>query len=233
MRGTEMEKDACVPLTKACFRQRFLFLLITILAMLIIAPFLEGFVGLRILLDSLMSVVFISGIYAISQKKHHIVIASLLALPMLVSVWSKYVAIIPVVTIVGNLCGAAFFAFLIVNILIYIYRQQEVSRDMIAGAAVVYLLMALGWSFLYRTIEQVHPGSFSVPDLQLAQEQLSFLYFSFVTISTLGYGDVTPVTSLASTLSVLEAITGQLYLVVQVAWLVGVHVSQSMEKRSR
>ncbi len=59
-----------------------------------------------------------------------------------------------------------------------------------------------------------------------------FIYFSFVTLTTLGYGDITPVTRLARNLCTLEAVIGQLYLVVQVAWLVGVHVSQSMLKRA-
>jgi voltage-gated potassium channel len=92
--------------------------------------------------------------------------------------------------------------------------------------------MALAWSSIFAVVESLHPGSFSLPDIEGISPSRGFLYFSFVTITTLGYGDITPVTSLARSLSILEAVIGQLYLVVQVAWLVGVHVSQSMLKKS-
>jgi hypothetical protein len=91
--------------------------------------------------------------------------------------------------------------------------------------------MALMWTFVFVVVETLHPGSFNLPE---GGEEATryFLYYSFVTLTTLGYGDITPVTGLARSLSILEAVIGQLYLVVQVAWLVGVHVSQSMVKRA-
>ena len=94
------------------------------------------------------------------------------------------------------------------------------------------LLFALMWASLCRILEMVHPGSFRVPEIQEGQEKLPLIYYSFVTITTLGYGDITPLTPLARSLAILEAVVGQLYIAVQVAWLVGVHVSQSMKKRA-
>jgi hypothetical protein len=82
-------------------------------------------------------------------------------------------------------------------------------------------------------VELLHPGSFNIPEGQDIAANRQFLYYSFVSLTTLGYGDITPVTGLARSLCILEAVIGQLYLVVQVAWLVGVHVSQSMQKRLR
>ena len=166
-------------------------------------------------------------------KKRHIVIAVLLALPMLGSIWSKYFFQHKALLVVGSLCGAAFFLFAVIQMLIFIYSHKEVTRDLIVGAAVVYLFMALMWTFIFVVVEILHPGSFSIPEGQDIGATQSFLYYSFVTITTLGYGDITPVTRLARSLCVLEAVIGQLYLVVQVAWLVGVHVSQSMLKKSR
>ena len=200
--------------------------------MLIVAPLAEEFVRLRMLMDIFWTAIFIAIIYAVSHKKHHILIALLLALPMLGSIWSSYFVKLSAVVVVGALCGAAFFIFAIIQILIFIYSQKEVTRDLIVGAAIVYLLMALAWSFIFGAVESLHPGSFSIPEIQGISTSRSFLYYSFVTITTLGYGDITPVTSLARSLCILEAVVGQLYLVVQVAWLVGVHVSQSMLKKS-
>jgi voltage-gated potassium channel len=92
--------------------------------------------------------------------------------------------------------------------------------------------MALMWTFIFVAVETLHPGSFNIPEGQNIEASRYFLYYSFVTLTTLGYGDITPATSITRSLCILEAVIGQLYLVVQVAWLVGVHVSQSMLKKT-
>jgi voltage-gated potassium channel len=222
----------CLPFSQVCFRERFSSLLIFIIALLVIGPLVEEFVRLRILMDILWSAIFISAIYAVSRKKHHILIAVLLALPMLGAIWSKYYVENKTVIVVGSLCGAAFILFTIIQIVIFIYGHEEVTRDLIIGAAVVYLLMAIMWTFIFVAVETLHPGSFNIPEGQNIEANRQFLYYSFVTLTTLGYGDITPLTGLARSLCVLEAVLGQLYLVVQVAWLVGVHVSQSMSKKT-
>jgi len=229
----DADEKTCLPFSRVCFKERFLSLLIFIIAMLIVGPLFEEFVGLSILMDILWSAIFVSAIYAVSQKKRHIVIAVLLALPMLGSIWAKYFVQYKALLVVGGLCGAAFFLLAIIQMLIFIYGQKEVTRDVIVGAAVVYLFMALMWTFIFVVVETLHPGSFNLPEGQAIEATRQFVYYSFVTLTTLGYGDITPVTSMARSLCILEAVIGQLYLVVQVAWLVGVHVSQSMLKKSR
>ena len=225
------DEKTCLPFSQVCFKERFLGLLIFIIAMIIIGPLFEEFVKLSILIDILWSAIFISAIYAVSQKKHHILIAVLLALPMLGSIWTKYFVQHKALLVVGSLCGAAFFLFAIIQMLIFIYSHKEVTRDLIIGAAVVYLFMALMWTFIFVVVEILHPGSFNLPEGVDISATRQFVYYSFVTLTTLGYGDITPITPLARSLCILEAVIGQLYLVVQVAWLVGVHVSQSMLKR--
>ena len=227
-----MNDQTCSTSSRWYFKGRFLTLLVLILAMLIVAPLVEEIVHLRMLMDIFWSAVFIGVIYAVSHKKHRILIALILALPMLGAMWSKYFVVNSALEVVGGLCGAAFFIFAIIQILIFIYSQKKVTTDLIVGAVIVYLLMALAWSFIFGVVELLHPGSFSMPEIEGISTSRSFLYYSFVTLTTLGYGDITPVTSLARSLCILEAVIGQLYLVVQVAWLVGVHVSQSMLKKS-
>jgi hypothetical protein len=102
----------------------------------------------------------------------------------------------------------------------------EVNREIIFAALLLYLLAGLMWAFVYTFLELVDPASFNI-DLGHSKSPLFiFQYYSLVTITTLGYGDITPVTEVAKALSVLEAVVGQLYLVVAVAWLVGMHVSR-------
>jgi hypothetical protein len=222
------DEKTCLPFSQVCFRERFLSLLIFIIAMLILGPLVEEFVQLSILKDILWSAIFVSAIYAVSKKKLHIVIGVLLALPMLGSIWTKYFFQNKALIVVGSLCGAAFILFAIIQMLIFIYSHKEVTRDMIVGAAVVYLLMALMWTFIFVVVETLHPGSFNIPEGQNIEASRQFVYYSFVTLTTLGYGDITPITSMARSLCILEAVIG-----LQVAWLVGVHVSQSMLKKYR
>jgi len=227
-----MDEKTCLPFTQVCFKNRFRFLFVSLLAMLVIGPFVEGFAYLQILFSVFLSAIFISAIYAISQERRHTLIASFLALPALGFTWATYFTDSITFSLVSSFFGAVFFVFIAINILDFIFQQDDVTVDMIVGAAVVYLLIAMTWLTVYEIIETLHPGSFAMPEGQLQDSRYLFLYYSLVTITTLGYGDVTPLTSVASSFSALEAVVGQLFLVISVAWLVGIHVSQSRNRRS-
>ncbi len=112
-----------------------------------------------------------------------------------------------------------------------IMRSNSVTLELILGAVNVYLMAGIGFAFAYGLIEHLQPGSFTGLEQQLnaAVDVLPFLYFSFVTLTTLGYGDITPLTSFATTASYLEAIFGQLYLAIMVARLVGLYIAKSVQ----
>jgi hypothetical protein len=213
------------------FRGRFIYLLIFLLMLIAIQPIDEAIGRFGLLLDLIVSVILVSAIYAISGKRNHIVIGVLLAAPLLLSLWSAYFIKHAWFEIIGLLCGIAFFAFIIVIILKFIFSQNEITGNLIAGAAVVYLLMAMIWTYAYRVAEMIQPGSFSIAQGHSLEHPFSFLYFSMVTLTTLGYGDIFPVTTAAKACAILEAVIGQLYLVITIAWLVGAHISQSMQKK--
>ena len=226
-----MDQKSYIPVGQDGFKGRFLYLLILIVGLIIIVPLVENFVRLRMITDVFMTAIFITAAYAISRRKLHVVVAVLLLLPLLASIWSEYFVKLPALQVAGNLCGVLYFAYAVIAILMFIFAQRQVTRDLIAGAAVAYLMMALMWTFLYKSVEILEPGSFSLAETGFKTHGLVFIYYSFVTITTLGFGDITPTTSLASSLTILEAIVGQLFLVVVVAWLVGVHVSQTLERK--
>ena len=215
---------------KACYKDRFLLLIVFIVALIVLVPFIQGFVRLRFLMDLFFSIIFIATIYAVSQKRIHIIIAVILIIPTLIALWAHDLpANNPLLTI-GYLCGLIVFAFAVISILTFIFSQQEVTRQTISAAVSVYLLLALMWTFIYRLIENLYPQSFAVAHDKLQLAENIYLYFSLVTITTLGYGDITPTGSQAISLSVLEAITGQIYLVVVVAWFVGLYVSKKSKQ---
>ncbi len=214
------------------FKDRFLFLLISILCLLVIAPIFKDFIGIRVLMDIFTTAILISGVYVVSKKRYVPLTAALLALPMLVSIWTNRFVEIPSLVLVGDCFGIAFLVFLVAVILSFIFREQEVTVNVIYSAIVVYLLIAIMWAFVFSVLESIHPGSFKIGEGQIEAGRPLFIYYSFVTITTLGYGDITPVTAPANSSSFLEAVTGQIYLVVLVARLVGIHIAQSMNRKA-
>ncbi len=220
-----IEKDN-VGLKLHLFKRRFLFLLIMLLSLIVIAPFIDDYSGFRIVVDMVATGTFIVTMYAISEKKHHLILALFLVVPTIVTLWIDYFMRVIWAYVVSDICGILFFGFAIAIIVSFIRSQNEVTTEMIFAAVVVYLLMAMLWADLYRLLETLSPGSFEMPAGEIQNDRILFLYFSLVTISTLGYGDITPLNDRAAGLASVEAITGQIYLVVLVAWLVGMHVSK-------
>ncbi len=228
-----MERNDSFSFVRFIFKARLFLLLVFILMLIAIQP-LEKVMGeLEILLDLVTTAILISAIFAISQKKSNAVAGALIAIPMFLSIWLDHFLKKQWIITFSSICGIVFFVFIIVVILKFIFSRDEVNKDLIAGAAVVYLMIAVVWTFIYRTIETINPGSFSIAESQSLDPSAPFLYYSFVTITTLGYGDIFPVSSAAKSAAILEALIGQLFLVILVAWLVGVHISQSMDKKSR
>ena len=208
------------------FQRRFLILLVLIMSLLVLAPFLDDFIETRILMDAFLTAIFFAIIFAVKSKRSHVIIASFLALPLIISIWSFYFVELTSISLLTRIFGALFFGYAVINILRIVVQSEEVTKETIYAAIVAYMLMALMWAFLYMILELLVPGSFSFPEKAFRAETMRFKYFSFVTITTLGYGDIAPLTNKASALVMLEALFGQIYLVVLVAWLVGMHVSR-------
>ena len=208
------------------FQRRFLILLVLIMSLLVLTPFLDDFVETRILMDAFLTAIFFAIIFAVKSKRSHVIIASFLALPLVISTWSFYFVELTSIGLLTRIFGALFFGYAVINILRIVVQSEEVTKETIYAAIVAYMLMALMWAFLYMILELLAPGSFSFPERGFRAETMRFKYFSFVTITTLGYGDIAPLTNKASSLVMLEALFGQIYLVVLVAWLVGMHVSR-------
>jgi hypothetical protein len=220
-----MAKITSASLLEFFSRNRIVMLLAAILIMIIGSPFLDEIFPHAVIPDLFITIIFVLGLYAISQKKMHIYISLGLIVPMFIGVWSAHLYESPGLSAWGHFFGALYIAFVISLLIKFIFNEKEVTKEVIFAAVVVYLLMAMMWSNAYLILEFFNPGSFSIPENPTI-DAFKYLYFSFVTITTLGYGDVAPLTHKASSLVILEAVVGQIYLVVIVAWLVGMHVSQ-------
>ena len=207
-------------------KDRFFILLCLVMGLLVLAPILNRFIAARIFLDTFITAIAVSMVYTISYKKYHAIVEVVLAVVMLSTIWLQYLYQDKTVAAIGTIAGIFFVLIIIVNILMFMINSEVVTSEVIYAALLSYLLAALMWAFLYTFLELVDPTSFNIDLDKPTSYFLVFQYYSIVTITTLGYGDITPVTDVAKAFSALEALAGQLYLVVVVAWLVGMHVSR-------
>jgi hypothetical protein len=214
---------------KAKFSSLFAALMILVAAM----PFLRaGAIG-GALLQVLFTVVLISGLYAaVDDSKRVRIITWAVAVPALGFSWAGRVFSNLTLSGVGGLLLAAFLTITAVEILQYIVRARRVTSQVVFGSVSVYLMIGIVGAFLFSALELWAPGSLRLPGMEGAAVHdpavfSALSYFSFVTLTTLGYGDITPVSPFARSMATMLAVTGQLYLVVLVARVVGLHIAQS------
>jgi hypothetical protein len=197
-----------------------------IVLILVLRPFMEGFARVGLLTDVFFGFVLLSGVYSFSQRGKTFYVALAFALPALsLEVATHFLPFEPIV-LIKRVAITLFLAYILMLILSHILKEKEVTEDLITGAICVYLVLGMLWAFVFYFLELVHPGSFSVA-LSSQQDVGVFMYYSLITLATVGYGDIVPLSSPARSLAALEAIMGQLYLAVTIARLVGIHASQS------
>ncbi len=163
-------------------------------------------------------------------------VTMVLVAPALLSLWILHVSGSHASRFVGFSLSFGFLVLLTGAVLFAVLRDTAVTADTIVGAMCAYLLLGLTWGSAYALVALHSPHAFAVaPSLQTTAPWDSptspmaplLHYFSFVTLSTLGYGDITPVSPLARALAVLEGMVGQLYVAVLIARLVGIHTAGS------
>jgi len=212
-------------------KERFLILMGLMMALMILGPILEHFVRIRVLIDVFLTAIVLSMLYTITQKKHLLYLGGSLAIIMLLSLWLKYFIGFEVFARLSIMVGILFTLFVTTQTLTFIMKSETVTREVVYAAMLVYFLLAQLWALVYTFLDLIDPASFSLPGGQ--GDFLLFEYYSFVTLTTLGFGDITPLTKVAKAFSVLEAVVGQLYLVVVVAGFVGMLVARGSENTKK
>ena len=133
-------------------------------------------------------------------------------------------------------CALLLLGLFSVSILANVLRAGRITADKIYGAICVYLLIGYAWAFGYAIIDELQPGSFSGPvetgPVDYIARVMQMRYFSFITLTTVGYGDIVPQSQAARTFATLEAVVGQIYLAVLVARLVGLHIVHANSSQS-
>ncbi len=213
-------------------RERFRFfpLLAGLTCKIILSPLLAPHIGLSLFMDLFNAVLFFSGVCAVAGNRRNLVISLASGLVFLAATIAHRLTGSSTMASVIDVSGVVFLSVLIFDFCAHIVRRDTITVDIISGAITAYLMMAVLWAFIYDILYTLDPSGFNLPQ-RLAHDGRVMLYFSLVTLTTLGYGDISPVSPMARSWVVLEALVGQIYLVVVVAMLVGMFVSQKLMNR--
>jgi ion channel len=205
---------------------RFIVLLVAIIAELMLSPlFTWSVLGLD-MARVVTVVVLLAALSAAGVRRITLLLFVLaVSLHLLDWYWTSTAIHVEALTLrvlfLGNVTGL---------IVWHVLRRRDVTMDTIAGAACAYALIAVIWGQFYLLLEVLRPGSFDIPahwsTVASGDPAPALLYFSFITMTTVGYGDITPQWAGAAGLAAAEAFVGQLYLAITIARLVGLHISQ-------
>ena len=201
-------------------------LLIALALFFIWAPFVEEIEGGELIVSALFSLVLLAGVFAVADSKRVLVIAIVLAIPAIAGRWMNHFWPELVPPHVFLTAGLILIAFVVANLLRFVLRAPSVNADVLCASISAYLMLGLMWTLAYWLVDQLTPGgafSFNTNAGTRSINGFTGFYFSFITLSTVGYGDITPVSRIARWLAAMEAMTGLLYVAVLIARLVSLY----------
>lgn len=213
---------------------RHLWLLILLVVIFIVQPIVAPFYYGPLILNVIGAAVFLSATYAISRRRSFFIIGLCVSIFSIVMTFWLAAAPSHRMILIAHGSLMALIGFFAVAILSYVLGSGKVTWDKIYGAICAYLLLGYAWTFAYSLVAEAQPDAFmsltSTMPHDIVGRVMQLRYFSFVTLATVGYGDIVPHTAAARTLALLEAILGQFYLVALVGRLVGLHIVHSDDR---
>jgi hypothetical protein len=203
--------------------------LLVALGLLFLAfPFVEEVKGGNLIVSILFSLVLLSAVLAVAERKSVLVIAIILAIPAIGGRWINHLRPDLIPPSVFLSAGLILVGFVVANLLRFVLRAPSVNVEVLCASISAYLMLGLMWTMAYWLVDQLTPGgafSFNTNTGKQSMNGFNAFYFSFITLSTVGYGDITPVARIARWLAALEAMTGLLYVAVLIARLVALYSS--------
>ncbi len=201
-------------------------LLVALVLLFVSFPFVEEVKGGDVIVSILLSLVLLSAVLAVADRKGVFFIALVLAIPAIVGRWISHFRPDLVSPPVFLVAGLALIAFVVANLLRFVLRAPSVNTEVLCASISAYLMLGLLWTVAYWLVAQVNPNAFAFNTNTGTKETMvgfNAFYFSFITLSTVGYGDIAPVSRIARWLAATEAMTGLLYVTVLIARLVSLY----------
>jgi hypothetical protein len=207
----------------------FLLLLVSIAMLLLLGPFLDDVPFAHHLVNALFSITLISAVYSLRRPPWAFKVGLALIIPALALTWLAAVFAARL-ELGGYLFILLALAFTAVMMVVHTLEETHITLEQIWAALSAYLLFGVAWGIAYFLLESSAPGSLSIAANLDGTLLSTCTYYSFVTLSTLGYGDITPISQQARSLSLVEAVVGQLYLAVLIGKLVGMYGAANVHR---
>jgi len=191
-----------------------------------LAPFIDS-PQFRLLTSLLYSLLMVAGVVSMSRQPAIRMTAAVIACVAITLRWLKHIIPTAEIVIMGTVAVLLFLVLLTAVTLAKVFGKGRVTPHRVRGAIAVYLLFGLTWSILYGLLDQTLPHAFSLPpdvDIFTPARQETLSYFSFVTLTTVGYGDIAPTHEISRMFAVMEALFGQLYPATLLARLVSLQL---------
>lgn len=200
--------------------------LAALVLLIVISPLGEMYPVAVIYEGLVLTAVLISGAMAVGGRKRTLIWALVLIAPALAAKWFSHFRPELVPPAAYLVPAMLFFVLIIASLLRYVLTSAVVTAEVICAAIAAYLMIGILWMSVYTLLDQYLPGSFSfngTPDMRHSMKGFTALYFSFITLSTVGYGDFAPVSPLARMFAMMEATVGLFYITVLLARLVALY----------
>lgn len=199
--------------------------LIALILLLMTMPFVDQLERGRLIETVLSTLVLISAVAAVGGRRRTLVFALLLLVPALVGRWLDHLQIGPTPRIFTAISIASFLIFILVHLFRFILYAPHVNSEVVCAGIAGYLLLGILWAMGFLIIARLYPGSygFSGGAEGQAMDGFNAIYLSFGSLSTLGFGEVVPLSRPARMLAVFEALAGMFYMATLISRLVALY----------
>jgi hypothetical protein len=199
--------------------------LVALILLLVTSPFVLELSYGRVIESLLITLVLLTAMLAVGGRRRTLIVASALVAPAVVSTWLWHLRPDLVAREIALAAAIAFVIFVIVHLLRFILCAPRVNFEVLCAGVSTYLMMGLLWSITYTLVSRLIPHAFKLPGPDADRPLAGFeaLYFSFSTLSSVGYGDIVPVANAARMLAMLEATSGTFYIALLIARLVALY----------
>lgn len=207
-------------------------LLIALVLLIIATPFVQDVHGGDLIEPALVTLVYLSALWAMSARRRTHFLAVVLIVPALVCKWIDRFRpdVLPpgLFMLIGMLC----MAFIIIELLRFILRAPHVDSQVLFAGISGYLMLVILWASAYMFLGRVSPDAFAfnTPGAGNRMDPFTALYLSFGVMGTVGFGDIVPVAKAARLLAVLEATTGLFYVTILISRLVGLYAPRGTSR---
>jgi hypothetical protein len=202
--------------------------LVALLLFIFATPFLQELPGGDTIEGALLTLVLLTAVPAIGARRRTLIIAVILVIPALLGKWIHHFRpdLVPQALLIGFVM--LFVAFVVAHLLRFILRARQVDAEVLCAGVAGFFMIGLLWSIAYLLVSRMQPGSFSISAgaSGAVMDGFNAIYFSFVNLSTVGFGDIVPLSRIARMLAVAEATVGMFYMAILIARLVSLYSSE-------